>query len=100
MIYRGSTPTIGYRLPFAADQLAEASIAVAQNGKLVLEKTMAECVLDGDIIAADLSQQDTLKLNDQYPADIQMRVRTLAGESLITEIVTVPVGRILRDGVI
>ena len=99
-VYRGTTPTISYRLPFAADQLAEASIAVAQNGKVALEKMMDECILEGDTITAELSQQDTLKLDAQQLAEVQLRVRTLAGEALATDPVVVTVGRILRDGVI
>lgn len=99
-MYRGTTPTISYRMPFSVDQLAAASIAVAQKKVLLIEKKLDECEISGDVITADLTQEDTLKLDEMYPVEIQLRVRTLAGEALATEPVTVPAGRILRDGVI
>lgn len=99
-MYRGTTPTISYRLPFPADQLAEAYITVAQNDEVKIEKSLAECQTESDTITAMLSQEDTLKLDRRLLAEIQLRVRTLAGEALATDPEIEHVGKILKDGVI
>lgn len=100
MMYRGTTPTISYRLPFSAEQLAEAYITIAQNDEVKIEKSLSECETNGDTITAELTQEDTLKLDKRFPAEIQLRIRTLAGDALATEPDVETVGKILKDGVI
>lgn len=60
------------------------------------------CTLKHDMLSVRLPQEETLKLNAQrnLRAEIQLRVLTRDGEALASNIETVDVGRILKDGVI
>lgn len=100
VIFRGTTPTVGYRLPFPASELAEASIALAQNQTVIVEKNLSECDRVDDRISVVLTQEETLKLDAKKPVEVQLRVRLLTGTALATDPESVPAGRILRDGVI
>lgn len=99
---RGTTPTLEFTLPFDTSLIAEMYITMSQNDKVVLEKSMADCNCFGMVITLNLTQEDTLKL-EQKPgaqAEIQIRIRTKEGEALASDIMRVYVGRILKEGVI
>lgn len=82
--------------------IAEMYVTMTQNGKTVLEKTLSDCNCSGTSVSLTLTQEDTLKLQQQprSQAEIQIRVRTTAGEALASDIMSVYVGRILKEGVI
>ncbi len=99
---RGTTPTLEFTLPFDTSSIEEMYITMSQNDKVVLEKAMADCSCSGKAITLNLTQEDTLKL-EQKPdaqAEIQIRIRTKEGEALASDIIRVYVGRILKEGVI
>lgn len=99
---RGTTPTLEFTLPFDTSSIAEMYITMSQNDKVVLEKSMADCRCSRKAITLNLTQEDTLKL-EQKPdaqAEIQIRIRTKEGEALASDIIRVYVGRILKEGVI
>lgn len=99
---RGTTPTLEFTLPFDTSLIAEMYVTIAQGEKTVLEKTLSDCSCSGTSVSLTLTQEDTLKLQQQSrsQAEIQIRVRTTAGEALASDIMSVYVGRILKEGVI
>ena len=97
---RGTTPTLEFFLPFNAGVLAKAYITFEQNGAVVLEKTLEECVCSGEKITLKLTQEDTLKLKSGSFSEIQIRAKTQAGEALASNIMRDSTMRILKDGVI
>ena len=99
---RGTTPTLEFKLPFDTSLIAKMYITMTQNGKTALEKTLSDCNCSGRSVSLTLTQEDTLKLQQQprSQAEIQIRVRTTAGEALASDIMSVYVGRILKEGVI
>lgn len=99
---RGTTPVLEFTLPFETDLLKEAYVTIAQRGTVVIEKNIDECTLKHDMLSVRLPQEETLKLIAQrnLRAEIQLRVLTRDGEALASNIETVDVGRILKDGVI
>ncbi|MBP3647191.1 MAG: hypothetical protein J6K55_12300 [Clostridia bacterium] len=97
---RGTTPTLVFTLPFEAQQLEEAYISFAQNGKVVLEKTLSDCTSHQNTLTVRLTQEETLKLKTDVNTEIQIRARTIAEEAVASDIIRVPTGRILKDGVI
>lgn len=99
---RGTTPTLEFTLPFDTSLIAEMYVTMTQNGKTVLEKTLSDCNCSGTSVSLTLTQEETLKLQQQLrsQAEIQLRVRTTAGEVLASDIMSVYVGRILKEGVI
>lgn len=98
IVGRGTTPRLTYRLPFPVADIAESYITVQQRGATVLEYALADCEVGEDSISAHLTQTDTLALDPEHTVKIQLRVRTVLGEAMRTEITSVSVGRILKDG--
>lgn len=99
---RGTTPTLEFTMPFDTSLIAELYITITQNGATALEKTLSDCNCNDTSVSLTLTQEDTLRL-EQKPylnSEMQIRVRTIAGEALASNIMNVCVGRILKDGVI
>lgn len=103
-MYRGTTPTLIFTLPFPCDKMSVCSIAFAQHivpyskdPEVVLEKQLCDCKADGNILTLTLTETDTLKLDCHQDVEIQLRVK--CGEaSMASDIFKTPVGRILKDG--
>lgn len=100
---RGTTPTYCFALPFEVDTLSAWCISFAQRG---VEKFSVE--EDGEgvktvdcLIALTLSQSDTLRL--EAGVDVQIQLRGLVaetGEAIASEILTVAVEPVLKEGVL
>ena len=99
---RGTTPTLEFTLPFDTSLIAEMYVTLAQDGKTVMEKALSDCSCSGTSVSLALTQEDTLGLQQQPRslAEIQIRVLTTAGDALASDIMSVYVGRILKEGVI
>lgn len=99
---RGTTPTLEFTLPFDTSLIAEMYVTIAQGEKTMLEKTLSDCNCSGTSVSLTLTQEDTLGLQQQPHSrgEMQIRVRTTAGEALASDIMSVYVGRILKEGVI
>ncbi len=97
---RGTTRTVSFTLPFEADRLAEAWITLSQQGEVVLNKELKDCTREGNTVSVVLTQEETLRLKEGSSTEIQLRVRTLAGDAMASRIHSVATGRILKDGVI
>ena len=102
---RGTTPTLQFVLPFAANIIDVLDIAFSQQlqpyapAQIVLDKNLSDCTLDGDTISLVLSQEDTLALSSAQDVEIQLRILS-NGSALDSQIITVSVGRILKVGVL
>lgn len=96
---RGTTPMLVFTLPFDTGLLAEAYVTFAQKDEVVLEKSLSDCVTDGNKMTVKLTQADTLKLKAGF-VDIQIRAKTTSGDALASEIITVSAQKILKDGMI
>lgn len=97
---RGTTPTLEFLIPFDTGQLAEAFVTLSQNGAVVLDKALSDCQCGGQTLSVRLTQEDTLKLQDETITEIQIRARTLEGEAIASNIMRERTDRILKDGVI
>lgn len=97
---RGTTPTVEFELPMEVNTLSQLYVTFCQGGISRIEKTLADCVAAGTVLSTRLTQEETLRLNDKKPVEIQLRVKTMHGEVLASEIIEVTVERILKDGVI
>ena len=103
-MYRGTTPTLTFTLPFSCDQLSVVSIAFAQKkmpyakeAEVVLEKALCDCQMNGNTLALTLSEEDTLALDCHYLVEIQLRAK-VGDVTMASEIIPESVGRILKDG--
>ena len=97
---RGTTPTLEFLMPFDTGQLAEAYVTLSQNGAVVLDKALNDCQCGGQKLSVRLTQEETLKLQDEIITEIQIRARTVEDEAMASNIIRVSTGRILKEGVI
>lgn len=95
---RGTTPTLEFILPFDTSTLAEAYITFAQNSEIVLDKKMDTCICEGEKLTLSLTQKDTLAFCVGKVIEIQLRVRTIDGEALASNIISTTAERIIKDG--
>lgn len=99
-MFRGTTPTLNFELPFAADTIADGFISIAQNRRVVIDKPISDWIISGNTIKVTLTQEETLNLGVSNTTEIQLRVKLADGTALASEIFTVSTERILKDGVI
>ena len=97
---RGTTPTISITVKGLSDiQINKAYLTLKQRGTVV-EKTEADMEIDGDMLQVALTQEETLKFMARAEINVQLRVLSKSGTACASNIVPVPVGEILKDGVI
>lgn len=99
-MYRGTTPTLRFKLPFAVSNIAVAYVTFKQKDATRLEKTLAEATVYDDTLEYTLTQNDTLGLSSENAVNIQIRVRMNDGTALASKIITTSVNQILKGGVI
>lgn len=75
-------------------------ITYMQNDQVVLEKTLEDCDIDWEYVQFKMTQEETLLFSSDSPVQIQIRGRMKDGTAFATNIVTVSVSDILKDGVI
>lgn len=97
---RGTTPTHIFELPFDTCELTKIRILYAQNDELVLEKTEADCELEGSTIKVRLTQEETMKVEHLEMVQIQLHVLTSTDDSLVSSIHKVPAYQLLKDEVL
>lgn len=95
---RGTTPTVQFTLPINPSILECLYITFAQKGAVVVEKCLTDCECDGEEVTCRLTQGDTLALNCKRPVDVQVRLKTVNGDAIASQIYTIPAGRILKEG--
>lgn len=50
-MYRGTTPTLTFRLPIDTGSITALSLAVAQAGQVKIEKALSDVLLDGNVVS-------------------------------------------------
>ena len=101
---RGSTPTITMTLPeeIPVSGVTAAILTIAQKGKEIIRKELADFTVDAttNTLELPLSQEDTLALDKDIIAEIQLKVKDEAEHVFPSDIIRVPVDRILNEEVI
>lgn len=82
---QGTTPTHIFELPFETSLIAKVRVLYRQDGKVKLRKEHEECSLNGNTISIRLTQEETLMFDCTSPVEIQLRVITLGGDSLVSD---------------
>lgn len=99
-MYRGTTPTLSFKLPFDTSDLSAAWVTLAQDGRVIIDKPISDCVLEGNVLAVTLTQEETLKLTAENRTEVQLRVKTTDGIAMASTIWRVETEKILKDEVI
>ena len=99
-MFRGTTPTLVFTLPFEASIFTDAYVTLAQDGETVLEKELCDCSAEGNTLSVTLTQEGTLLLQCRCRVDIQIRGKLADGTTLASHTISTTVHRILKEGVI
>ena len=99
-IQRGSTPTHQITTDISLVDTEVIFVTYDQLEKTVIEKTKSDIVVEDEYIEIELSQNETLKFNDKYDVEIQIRARFADGRAPVSNIMTTTVERLLKGGVI
>lgn len=97
---RATTPTHTFTLPFETDQIKSLLISYGQHNHKLLDKRKEDCRLNGKEVIVRLTQEEANLFYTDLPVDIQMRILTVAGDALASEIRTVPYERVINDEVL
>lgn len=96
-MYRGTTPTLTFTLPIETSTITALNIALAQCGRVMVSRSLDGVETDGRKVQMTLTEEETLRLYDDVNLQIQVRVGVGAAR-MASQVFTVPVERILRDG--
>lgn len=97
-MYRGTTPTLKFALPFDASLIAAGNVSIAQNGNVIIDRAKRDWVISGREVKITLAQQETLQLQPNTNVEIQMRIRLADGTALASKIFSLTAERVLKDG--
>lgn len=97
---RASTPKHTFTLPFETDQIKSLLLSYAQNDKELLSKRKEDCSLNGKEVVVRLTQEETKLFYEDLPVEIQMRVLTVAGDSIPSKVYEIPCEKVLNDEVL
>lgn len=100
MIAKGCTCKNIFTLPFPESEIKALFITYRQNKKNVFEKTLSDCEFGDGTVSVNLTQEDTLKLDDFREIQIQIRVRFSDGSATKSNIVKTYADEVLKNEVI
>lgn len=95
---RGTTPTHTFTTDVDLSEATEVYVTYSQNDKVIVEKTINDATISETKLVVELSQKDTLLFDDRCKVEIQIRAIFVDGTAIASNIMSVPVGKILKDG--
>lgn len=97
---RGTTPTLTFTTPYAADIIESGFLTFEQRGAVVLDIPLSDSsvTVSDNAIAVTLTQEQTLAMSIAAPCEAQIRAILTSGKAVASNIVEIPVCAILKDG--
>lgn len=97
---RGTTPTHIFEIPFEKALIKTVKITYSQNGTVVFCKNTEDCTIEDDKITVRLTQEETLACKISSLVSIQLRILTIDGDALSSDIMVDSVQNSLDDEVL
>ena len=99
---RGTTPTLTFTTPYEANIITGGFISFRQHRRNVLDIPLTDpsVTVEDNSIAVTLTQEQTLAFDATDQARAQIRATLVSGKAVASNIVSVPIGAIIKDGVI
>ena len=96
---RGTTPTYSFSLPDGMHlrDFSAAYLTFAQNGHIIIEKTLEALEATEEGFRFSLSQADTLCFSTG-PVQIQLRARMRDGTAVASDVLSAVALEVLKDG--
>lgn len=97
---RGTTPTLTFETPYAADLIQSGYISFMQRGTDVLDISLTDpaVTIGYEFISVDLTQEQTLLFTTADTVKIQIRAKLNSGKVVASNIVEDSVCPILKEG--
>ena len=99
---RGTNPTLTFKTPYEADMIDVGFITITKRGKILFDIPIDDEnveVLDG-FIKLYLTQEQTLQFDVNSKTELQIRLGLNTLDKVASNVVNIPVEKILKDGVI
>lgn len=97
---RGTTPTLTFTTPYAADLIESGYLTFNQRGSTVLDLPLNDpsVTIADEAISVTLTQEQTLGMTAAAPCEAQIRAILTSGKAVASNIVQIPICAILKDG--
>lgn len=96
-MHRGTTPTNIFRTDVDLTNASVLFITYKQNGKVILEKTIDDVSIHGEIVEVRLSQRETLLFSEGI-VTIQIRAKFQDGSVIASSLIRTNAREILKEG--
>ncbi|HER9786943.1 TPA: hypothetical protein VM666_000218 [Streptococcus pyogenes] len=96
-MHRGTTPINIFRTDVDLTNASVLFITYKQNGKVVLEKTIDDVSIHGEMVEVRLSQRETLLFSEGI-VTIQIRAKFQDGSVIASSLIRTNAREILKEG--
>ena len=83
-----------------ATDIVQIWLSISQDKRVIIHKEIGDATLTGQTFAFPLSQEETLKLDDEIPVVLQYRILLANGKAMKSQVFTTRAGDLVEDGVI
>ena len=99
---RGTTPTEFVHIPdsIVATDIAQIWFTIAQDKRVIIDKTIEDGYLEDQTFAFPLSQEETLRLDEESECNAQVRILMQNGKAWKSQIWSFYPGELVKDGII
>lgn len=99
---RGTTPTLRFKIPYTEEQIQLGYLTFSRGGNVFLDIPLTDerISIENYYIYLTLSQEDTLRFNSRAVYSIQIRLLLEDDIAVASNIMTIPISAILKNGTI
>ena len=99
---RRTTPTLRFKIPYTEEQIQLGYITFSRKGEVFLDVPFSDnrVLVENYAIYITFTQEDTLRFNSRAVYSVQLRILLQDDIAVASNIITIPVDSILKNGVI
>ncbi len=99
---RGTTPTLIFKTPYTAEQIELGYVTFSRKGIVFMDIPFSDerVHIDDNSISVTFTQEDTLRFNSRAVYTVQLRILLEDNLAVASNIMTMPVDSILKNGII
>lgn len=99
---RGTTPTLRFQIPYTTEQIQLGYVTFSRKGEVFLDLSFDDerITVENNYIYVTFSQEDTLRFNSRTVYSVQLRILLEGNVAVASNIITIPISSILKNGVI
>lgn len=99
---RGTTPTLRFETPYTVEQIQLGYVTFSRKGEVFLDLSFDDerVTVEDNYIYVTFSQEDTLRFNSRTVYSVQLRILLEGNVAVASNIITIPINSILKNGVI